>query len=113
MTRTESKHIGWWERLRQRLPRSEYLGIHLLVGWLLSLALLGLFIAISQTIGSGSPVARWDDEVAATFRSHREASPAWREFFLSITEMGSMQSISLVVICMGAVLLVLRRRLLL
>jgi membrane-associated phospholipid phosphatase len=115
MTRigTKPTAAGWWEGLKHHLHRSEYLGFHLLVGWLLSLGLLGVFLIISQTIGPESAVARWDDHIAASCRVYREASPAWRGFFLRITDLGSFRSLSLVVVCMGAVLITLRRRLLL
>jgi undecaprenyl-diphosphatase len=109
----ESSPIAWWERLRHRLRRSRYLALHLLIGWLLSLALLGLFVAISQLIGPGSSVARWDEEVAARAYQHREASPNLRQFFVIVTEAGSARTLTWVVIGTCLVLLLRRRRLLL
>ncbi len=109
----ESTTITWWERLRQRLPRSRYLAIHLVIGWLLSLLLLGGFLAISRTIGPGSSVARWDESIAAQCYEHRENSPIWRHFFLIITEMGSARTLTWVVICSSVALAWMHRRLLL
>jgi undecaprenyl-diphosphatase len=113
MTLPDAKQDGWLEWLKHHLRRSEYLGLHLLAGWLLSVALLCIFLAISQTIGPNSSVARWDEQVADASRQSREKSPNLRGFFLRITELGSVQTLTLVVLVAGAVLLFRRRRLLL
>ncbi|CAN5336529.1 hypothetical protein BH10PLA2_BH10PLA2_37610 [soil metagenome] len=109
----ESSPIAWWERLRHRLPRSRYLALHLLVGWLISLALLGLFLAISHLIGPGSAVAHWDEDIAARAYEHREHSPMLRQFFVVITATGSARTLTCVVLGTCLVHLLKRRRLLL
>ncbi len=103
----------WLERLRHRLPRSRYLALHLVTGWLLSLALLCVFLGISQLIGPDSPVARWDEQVAIQCHDHRAASPSWRHFFLVVTDAGSARTLTFVVVGLCALLAFLRRRLLL
>jgi hypothetical protein len=109
----ESRLAGWWNQVHNRLPRSRYLALHLIAGWVLSLGLLCLFLAISQLIGPGSRVARWDDEVARACRDHREASPSLRRFFLIVTDAGSIRTLTLVVVGLSTILALLHRRLLL
>jgi undecaprenyl-diphosphatase len=113
MTLSVSEQSGWFDWLRHHLRRSEYLGFHLVAGWLLSLVLLGVFLAISRLIGPQNPVARWDERVAHVSRQDREASPSVRAIFVQITNLGSVQALTVVVLIAGTVLLFRRRRLLL
>jgi membrane-associated phospholipid phosphatase len=109
----ESQAIERWERFRERLPRSRYLAIHLVAGWLLSFLLLCLFLFISRMIGRGSRVAHWDEAVAARCYEHRESSPIWRHFFLFVTEAGSARTLTGIVVGVSIALAWLHRRLLL
>jgi undecaprenyl-diphosphatase len=113
MTLSVSEQFGWIDWLKHHLRRSEYLGFHLVTGWLLSLVLLGVFLAISRMIGPENPVARWDARVADACRQHREAASSVRAVFVQITDLGSVQTLTVVVLIAGTVLLFRRRRLLL
>jgi undecaprenyl-diphosphatase len=92
---------------RRRLARDEFLGLHLTVGLLLCLALLGLFGMLALEIHGSTPSI--DLHVNGQLRQHRdESSPAYG-FFLGLTALGD-KLVLMGLIFTVAALLVWRRR---
>src|SRR5438309_12010811 len=104
--------FDWKGFLRRRFSAEEYLGLHLTVGLLLSLALLGLFAGVGHfAIGHGR-VVRFDEELGLSLAEHRGAHPWVRDFFLALTQLGSVPVMVTLVVGLTLFLLVRRQRLL-
>jgi len=103
---------SWKAFLRRRFSAEEYLGLHLTIGLLLSLATLGMFACVGHfAIGHGS-VVRFDDELGQRLAEHRAAHPWVRDFFFGMTQVGSVNVMIALVLGVGLLLLVRRQRLL-
>jgi len=103
-----------WHHLRgfvsRRLSTEEYLGLHLTVGLLLSLCLLGLFVEIARAVEENR--TQFDEHFGQACAQHRQESPVSRGFFLVITQFGSFNMMTTLAIFGALLLLVYRRRLL-
>src|SRR5438132_125047 len=97
---------SFWQR---RLARDEFLGMHLTVGLVLCLALLGLFGALALEIRGPQPPSI-DQQIYDGLRVYREASPVATSFFRGVTELGD-KWVLIALILSAAGLLVWRRRL--
>ena len=66
-----------WHHLRGFVPRrlstEEYLGLHLTVGLLLSLCLLGLFVEIARAVEENR--TQFDEHFGQACAQHRQESP--------------------------------------
>jgi undecaprenyl-diphosphatase len=96
--------------LGRRLSPEEDLGLHLTVALLLSLCLLGLFVAVGQAVEAQKTEV--DHAVGLRLEEHRKESPATRHCFLFITEFGSFSMMTALALGGALVLLLFRRRLL-
>jgi membrane-associated phospholipid phosphatase len=96
----------------RRLSRDEYLGLHLTVGLVLSLALLGLFILIANSFQGEERLAQFDEVIARRLSEDRQESPGLRRLFLAVTQLGSVPALAVVALAV-ALFLLLRRRLVL
>lgn len=74
---------------RRRLSPSEYLGLQLTLGLLLSLAALALFGLVAHLANGHTVPTPLDSAVSERLREHRDAEPAARAFFWGITQLGS------------------------
>ena len=103
-----------WHHLRgfvsRRLSTEEYLGLHLTVGLLLSLCLLGLFVEIARAVEENR--TQFDERFGQACAQHRQESPVSRGFLLVITQFGSFNMMTTLAIFGALLLLVYRRRLL-
>jgi undecaprenyl-diphosphatase len=95
--------------MARRLSRDEYLGLHLTVGLILSLALLGLFLLIAQSFHGEQGLAQFDTPIARRLSEHREESPTLRRAFLIITDFGSTRAITVLSVAVALILLIRRR----
>jgi membrane-associated phospholipid phosphatase len=103
---------GWKSFLRRRFSVEEYLGLHLTIGLLLSLLTLGLFALVAHVaIGHGA-VVRFDEQLGEHLAEHRAAHPWVRNFFLGVTQVGSVDVMIALVLGIALLLLVRRQRLL-
>lgn len=102
-----------WERSRgflaRRLSAEEALGLHLTVGLLVSLLLVGVFAFIAHGVGAYPPLLEFDTRLGERLRDYRESAPMMRRLFLAITFIGSVSAISALTIA-ATILLILRRR---
>jgi membrane-associated phospholipid phosphatase len=110
--RLQEKHPGVWAFLGRRLSREVYLGLHLTVGLLLSLAAAALFAVIARGVVAEKGLTELDLKLKDDLHAHALASPATRTVFELITEMGSFRTLSVLAVGVALVLLV-RRQLLL
>lgn len=114
-----TERISWyWIRFRERHPRiarfiaarfvrGEYLGLHLTVGFLLSLAALWLFAGVTEDVVHHDPLTRFDLTLTRLFRAH--ATPLGDKTFSIVSALGSPSAMAIVG-SGGALLLLLRRK---
>jgi len=88
---------------------SAYLGLHLMLGLLLTGAVIG-FVALAEEVLAGREMARFD--VAFARALHDEKSPAWERFFSTVSWFGSGQVVAMATVAVAIVLLVNRRTML-
>jgi len=114
-----AERISWyWIRFRERRPRiarfiaarfvrGEYLGLHLTVGFLLSLAALWLFAGVTEDVVHHDPLTRFDLTLTRLFRTH--ATPLGDKIFSIVSALGSPGAMAIVGVA-GALLLLARRK---
>ncbi len=114
-----AERISWyWIRFRERHPRiarfiaarfvrGEYLGLHLTVGFLLSLAALWLFAGVTEDVVHHDPLTRFDLTLTRLFRAH--ATPLGDKIFSIVSALGSPSAMAIVG-SGGALLLLMRRK---
>lgn len=113
-----AERISWhWVRFRERNPRiarfiaarfvrGEYLGLHLTVGFLLSLAALWLFAGVTEDVLHHDPLTRFDLTLTRLFRAH--ATPLGDRIFSIVSALGS--PVAMAIVGAGGALLLLMRR---
>jgi membrane-associated phospholipid phosphatase len=103
---------GWKAFLRRRLSLEEYLGLHLTVGLLLSGAALGLFAWVAHVVIGQGAIVRFDDTLGESLANHRETHPWIRDFFFGVTQLGSVEVMTGLVLVIALLLLARRQQLL-
>jgi undecaprenyl-diphosphatase len=114
--------LSFVQRLRQRYPRAwsfgearlsptNYLGLHLTIGLLLSLAALGLFASLADELVEQETLIQFDLALATAL--HENATPAEVAFFKEITKLGKVSVVAAFGLVVSLVLLIRRRWLLL
>jgi undecaprenyl-diphosphatase len=98
--------------MARRLAPEEYLGLHLTIGLLFCLSLLGIFSLIAHGVEDGAGLTRWDEEVDLGLHEFRETHPGVRSLFLGITQLGSVPAMTIVGLGVALWLLMQRRHLL-
>lgn len=105
-----------WQHLRQfvasRLSRRRYLGLHLTVGLLLSLALVFAFSRIARDVSGGGALTRFDNTFGLALAENRRALPALRVLAMAVTLLGAFEFMVVFVPLEGIFLWLRRRRLL-
>jgi undecaprenyl-diphosphatase len=96
---------GYWAR---RLARDQWLGLHLSLGLLICLILLGCFGLLALEANGPQP-PHIDQRIYESLRDQREASPTMRSFFLRLTQVGAGYYIYGAA-ALGATILILQRR---
>jgi len=96
-----------WGFLAARFARGEYLGLHLTVGFAISVAALWLFGVVTEDVIQQEPLTRFDVTVLDWLRAR--VTPAGAALWQAISHLGSPLTITGIAIA-GAVLLALRRR---
>src|SRR5206468_5044054 len=108
----------YWGLFRERYPgtarfiaarfiRGEYLGLHLTIGFLLSLAALWLFAGVTEDVVHHDPLTKFDLALATWIRAH--ATPLGDRIFTVVSLFGSPAAMSAVG-ATGALLIVVRRK---
>jgi undecaprenyl-diphosphatase len=102
-----------WQRLRgfiaRRLSPEEYLGLHLTVGLLLSLALLFLFAAVARSVEADRHLTQFDRTLGLALQKDRQENPWTRDLFRAITQLGSVPAMTSLAL-FGALALLANRR---
>lgn len=114
-----AERVSWyWVRFRERHPglarfiaarfvRGEYLGLHLTVGFFLSLAALWLFAGVTEDVLHHDPLTRFDLTLTTLFRAH--ATPLGDRIFRLVSALGSPVAMAIVGAGGGLFLLVRRK----
>lgn len=100
------RHPRFWRFIAARFAPGEYLGLHLTIGLLVSLAALWLFGGITEDVIHHDPLTRFDLEVLRWFQHF--ASPAGDRAAVVVSLIGSPVAMA-VVAMLGALLLLWRR----
>src|SRR5204863_6877303 len=98
--------------LGRRISKDQYLGLHLTLGMILSLAMLGLFAVIGHNVIGDTELTQFDTRIGLRLQAHRLASPVVRALFGMITEMGSRTVLTLLTVLVALLLLLRGQRLL-
>jgi undecaprenyl-diphosphatase len=91
-----------WAFLTARLARGEYLGLHLTIGFLASLAALWVFGAVTEDVIHHDPLTAVDVQFAAWVRSH--AGTMGDRIGVAVTTLGSPAVLAIVTLLVTAVL---------
>jgi membrane-associated phospholipid phosphatase len=109
--RSRERHPRAWVFLAQRFSRTEYLGLHLTLGLMLSLGALWLFAGISEDVIHHDPLTQFDLTVANVL--HRQGTPVRIEMAKAISRLGSPGFVTAWSLVVCVVLLKERQRVLL
>jgi undecaprenyl-diphosphatase len=101
-TRLRERHPVLWSFVAARLARGEYLGLHLTIGFLLSLGALWLFGAVTEDVIHHDPLTAVDVQVAAWMRAH--AGTVGDRIGVAVTTLGSPAVIAILTVLVAAVL---------
>ncbi len=109
--RSRARHPRAWLFLAQRISRTEYLGLHLTLGLLLSFGALWLFAGISEDVIHHDPLTQFDLTVADLL--HRHGPPGLIQLAKVISLLGSPGFVAAWSVVVCVVLLRKRQRALL
>jgi len=104
--RFRERHSGLARFIAARFVRGEYLGLHLTVGFLLSLAALWLFAGVTEDVLHHDPLTRFDLTLTTLFRAH--ATPLGDRIFRLVSALGS--PVAMAIVGAGGSLFLLVRR---
>jgi membrane protein DedA with SNARE-associated domain/membrane-associated phospholipid phosphatase len=107
MNQMRARHPRAWGFLTGGYAQSEYLALHLTIGFLLSLAVIGVFASITEGLLDSSPLTRFDVVVAN--RLHQSVAPSLLDLFSTLSALGG-RGVMLVMLIGGAVIYAVRRR---
>ena len=113
--------VNWQQRLQTRYPRAskflvarfargEYLGLHLTVGLVISIAAMWLFAAITEDVVRQESLTRFDVTLYDWLRTH--STPVGHTITSVITRFGSQEVIASVALVVAIVLVIRREGLL-
>jgi membrane-associated phospholipid phosphatase len=98
--------------LARRLSSEEYLGLHLTVGLLVCLLLIGVFGFLAQSIVGERALTEFDERVGRGLEVSRDNSRHVRHAMIVFTEIGSPEAMTGLTVLVALGLLMRRRRLL-
>jgi len=100
-----------WTFVAARFARGEYLGLHLTIGFAISLAGLWLFGAVTEDVIHHDPLTQFDVTLLEWLHAH--ATPAGYAVFNAISLLGSPVTLTILALAVGFVLAARRERILL
>jgi membrane protein DedA with SNARE-associated domain/membrane-associated phospholipid phosphatase len=109
--RFRSRHPRAWEFVMRRFARGEYLGLHLTIGLVISLAALWLFGGITEDVLHHDPLTQFDLALLAWFHGH--AAPTGVRICVAMSWLGSPAVLTALGLVVAVVLLGRRHMLLL
>jgi membrane protein DedA with SNARE-associated domain len=92
-------HPRAWHYMSGSFAKGEYLAIHLLVGFLVSLTVIGLFATITEGLVDTSPLTRFDVTVAG--RLEQSAAASLLRLFRVLSALGGRGAMTLFLIAGG------------
>jgi undecaprenyl-diphosphatase len=101
------RHPGLAKFMTARFAREEYLGLHLTIGFVLSLAALWIFAGITEDVIQHDPLTRFDLTLTTWIRAH--ATPFGDRIFVVVSALGAPGAMAAIG-GVGIVVLVLRRK---
>jgi membrane protein DedA with SNARE-associated domain/membrane-associated phospholipid phosphatase len=107
MSEIRTQHPLAWRFISGRYAQSEYLAVHLIIGFVVSLAVIGIFASITEGLVDSSPLTRFDVVVAARLRESATAGALSAFDFLS--KLGSRGAMTLLLFGGGFVYAVRRQ----
>jgi membrane protein DedA with SNARE-associated domain/membrane-associated phospholipid phosphatase len=100
--RLRERHPDLWSFVAARLVRGEYLGLHLTIGFIVSLLALWLFGGVTEDVINHDPLTAVDLQLAAWLRAH--ASSVGDRIGVAVTTLGSPAVVGILVVIVAAVL---------
>jgi len=100
-------HPRAWQLRSGKFAQGGYLALHLCIGFLVSLAVIGLFASITEGLVDSSPLTRFDVVVAARLRE--SAAPAALRLFEFLSGLGGRGAMTLLLFGGGFVYAARRR----
>jgi membrane protein DedA with SNARE-associated domain/membrane-associated phospholipid phosphatase len=107
MDKMRTRNPRLYKVITGEFAREEYLTVHLLIGFAVSLAIIGIFASITETIVDNSPLTRFDVTVAA--RLHESVAPSALRLFSFLSSLGGRGAMTLLLFG-GAMIYAIRRR---
>src|SRR5436305_8628078 len=107
MTAMQTEHPTAWRLRSGTYAQGEYLALHLAVGFLVSLAVIGVFASITEGLVDSSPLTRFDVAVAARLRE--TAAPFALRTFEFLSRLGGRGAMTLFLFGGGFVYAIRRR----
>jgi undecaprenyl-diphosphatase len=101
------RHPGLARFMAARFASEEYLGLHLTIGFLLSLVALWIFAGVTEDVVQHDPLTKFDLTLTTWIRAH--TTPLGDRIFLFVSAIGSPTAMG-VIAGAGALLLVVRRK---
>lgn len=105
--RVRARHPRTWSFLVARLAPGGYLGLHLTIGFILSLGALWLFGGVTEDVIHHDPLTAVDLRVASWFRLH--AGAVGDTVAVAVTAVGSPVAMAVLAVLVGVVLAHRRR----
>jgi undecaprenyl-diphosphatase len=99
MSQWRRRHPLVWRYTSGNFARGEYLAIHLLVGFIVSLTVIGVFATITEGLVDTSPLTRFDVTVAG--RLEQSAAAALLKLFRVLSSLGGRGAMTLFLIAGG------------
>lgn len=107
MNQMRTRHPRVWNIVTGQFAREEYLAVHLLMGFLVSLTVIGVFALITEDVVDTSPLTRFDVAVAARLRT--SVVPSALQLFGFLSSLGGRGAMTLLLFG-GAAIYAVRRR---
>lgn len=107
LTRVRERHPKLWSFFAARFARGEYLGLHLTVGLLISIAGLWLFAGVTEDVLHHDPLTVFDIAVLRLLRSH--ATDLGDRIFSAISLLGSPVAMGVLAAVVGTTLAIKRQ----
>jgi undecaprenyl-diphosphatase len=100
--RLRERHPRSWSFVAARFARGGYLGLHLTIGFVVSLATLWLFGGVTEDVINHEPLTAVDLQLAGWLRAH--AAPVGDRMAMVVTTIGSPAAIAVLAVVVAAVL---------
>lgn len=101
------RHPKLWTFVAARFARGEYLGLHLTIGFVVSIAALWLFGGVTEDVINKEPLTALDLDIVTWLRAH--STPLLDHVGVAVSLVGSPVTMAALAVIVAIVLLVRRR----